>query len=505
MIGKDDAQIVWQDYVAVIVRRRWWFILPCAAIVALAMVAGALLPEVYRAEAVVLVETPEIMNPLISGVAVTTNVEQRMRTVVDQLLGWTSLSRLVNKLGLDKNVHTPAELEALVAKIQKNLRVTFGGGGSLIKIAYDGGEPRMVQQVVNTITQIYLERNVESQHAEAETAITFIGSELDVYRKKLEESELKLREFKELHTMEMPVAVRLNDQIINLEVLLAQLLVENTEEHPSVVQVRRQIDQLKRRRNEEIKRVILAATAKGQNAEIYGDLAAMLEAPTPAPDPKLQTAKDAYKMWVQRLDNATVEVVRQPAAAAVSPGAAPSAAAPLAPQVASDARLVSLTLGPRQEQELARLERDNEILRKTYVDMKQRLEQARTTQRLGKSDEGTKFRVIEPARLPLAPVFPNLWLFFFGSLVFGMIVGTTAVFAVEYLDDSFLSAEDLQTVLAAPVLGSISTILTKEDVAAWRRRMCGWVSVTAQTDRLRVRVLQPAWQRLDKALMRWGL
>ena len=235
MIGKDETQILWQDYVAVIVRRRWYFILPCAAVVALTMAVGLILPKVYRAETVVLVETPEIMNPLISGVAVATNVEQRMRTIVDQLLGWTSLSRLVTKLGLDKSIKTPVELEVLVRKIQKSLRVTFGGGGSLIKISYDGHEPTLTQQVVNTITAIYLERTLEAQSAEAETAIKFIASELEVYRKKLEASELKLREFKELHTMEMPVAVQLNDQIINLEVLLAQLLVVNTEEHPTVI------------------------------------------------------------------------------------------------------------------------------------------------------------------------------------------------------------------------------------------------------------------------------
>jgi len=503
MIGREETQILWQDYVAVIVRRRWYFIVPCAVIVALTMAVGLILPKVYRAETVVLVETPEIMNPLISGVAVATNVQQRMRTIVDQLLGWTSLSRLVNKLGLAKDIKTPAELEALIAKIQKSLRVTFGGGGSLIKIAYDGAEPHLTQQVVNTITEVYLERNLEAQHDEAEAAITFIESELEVYRKKLEESEQKLREFKELHTMEMPVAVQLNDQLINLEVLLAQLLVENTEEHPTVIQVKRQIDDLKRRRNEEIKHVILAAVTKGQNPEIYADLAAALDAPTgqdgaPA-SPKLQTAKEAYQMWVARLDGASVEVVGPPAAGAAAVGATQP------PRVASDTRMVSLTLGPRQEQELARLQRDNEIHQKTYLEMKQRLEQARITQRLGKSDEGTKFKIIEPARLPLAPFFPNLVLFFFGSLLVGMMAGTTAAFAAEYLDDSFQTAEDVQTVLAVPVLGGISTIVTAEDAAARRRQMRGWVSLTQQAKRVRSRVVQPAMNRLDKTLARWGL
>ena len=236
----------------------------------------------------------------------------------------------------------------------------------------------------------------------------------------------------------------------------------------------------------------------------------MLEEPAASDDPKLQSAKEAYQLWVDRLEGAAVGIVQGPGQAV--PGqAAPGAPAPGAPpftqspRVASDTRAVSLTLGPRQEQELARLQRDNEIHQKTYLEMKQRLEQGRITQRLGQSDEGTKFRIIEPARLPLRPFFPNLFLFFFGSLLLGIMVGTTAAFASEYLDDSLQTAEDVQTVLAVPVLGSISTIVTPEDVAARRRRMRSWISLGRHAERARTRVVQPVADRVDKALVRWGL
>src|SRR5262249_6718108 len=105
----------------------------------------------------------------------------------------------------------------------------------------------------------------------------------------------------------------------------------------------------------------------------------------------------------------------------------------------------SVILAPRQEQEFARLDRDYQIHKTTYEALKGRLEQARITERLGQSDTSTKFKVIEPARLPLTPLFPNLWLFFFGSLVVGLSLGIGAVFGAEYLDQSFQSADDVQT------------------------------------------------------------
>ena len=84
--------------------------------------------------------------------------------------------------------------------------------------------------------------------------------------------------------------------------------------------------------------------------------------------------------------------------------------------------------------------------------IKQRLERAKITQQLGESDDGLRFRILEPARLPLRPVRPNFWRIGFFALILGVFVGFGAVFAAEYLDQSFQSAEDLQLALALPVV-----------------------------------------------------
>ena len=500
-----DARITWHDYLAVIIRRRWYCLIPCASVIGITMAVGLFLPKVYRAETVLLLEDPKIMNPLMQGMAVASPVEVRMRIVQEELLGWTSLSRLVHELGLDQGANSPEAFEALVKKLQKDVVVTMRGA-NLISLAYVNPSPELAQRALNTVTNIYVQRNVEAQTAEAQTAITFIESEMEVYKKKLEESERVLREFKELHATEMPVASQLNNQIIGLEVQLAQLLVENTEEHPTIVQLRRQIHELKQKRNEEIRKVITAAVAKGRNPELYQDLLQAVEVPSTDPgklDPAVRAAREAYQAWVDRMDNATVTMrvpsEQGPSAAqggqpVTAPGPGPTESGPS-----------SLSLGPRQEQELARLNRDYEIHRNTYVEMKQRLERAKITQRLGESNEGTKFKIIEPARLPLHPAFPNLWLFFFGSLVGGLVLGTAAAFAAEYLDDSFQSAEDLQAAVESPVLGSISTIVTEADITERRERQKSWVSYRDQWRRFKTHVVQPVWSRLDRAMVKWGL
>lgn len=514
-VTTSDMQIGWQDYLAIVTRRRWFFVVPCAVILAATMAVGFTMPKLYRSQTILLVEDPKIMNPLMHGMAISTPVDRRMQIVQEELLSWTSLSRLSHELGLDWSAKTPLALEGVVKKLQKDIVVTANRSG-LIMLAYTSPNPEIAQRVLNAVTNIYIQRNVESQTAEAQVAITFIASEMDVYKTKLEEAEKSLREFKELHTMEMPVAASLNSQVISLQVHLAQMMVENTEAHPLVVQVKRQIQELTARRNEEVKRVITQAMLRGASPEIYGDLAKRLDAPVTAPagvsdDPKMAAAREAYQAWVQRLDSATVSGPQsEPTAASAQPAPAAGEAGDSADGLA-DADLLlstqplSITLGPREEQELARLRRDYKVHASAYHSMKQRLEQAHMTQRLGESDDVAKFKIIEPARLPLRPFSPNLWLMFTGSLAAGLFVGICAAFAAEYLDQSFQSAEDVQEALALPVIGSISTIVTPDDVAARHRRMRGWISARQQFNRLKTTVFHPVWAHVDRALLRWGL
>jgi uncharacterized protein involved in exopolysaccharide biosynthesis len=505
---QSDTPIGWQDYLTILLRRKWFFVLPCASIVAISLIIGMFLPRIYRAETVLMIENQQVINPLIQGLAVSTSMGQRLRTLREELLSWTSLSRLVHELGMDRHAQNPVAFESLVRRIQQTINVRMRGD-SLVSISYEDENPELAQRVVNTITQIYMDRSLEDQSADAQTAIRFLNSEMSVYQKKLEDSERALREFKELYVMQMPVATELNQQVIDLEVLLARLSVENTELHPRVIDTRRQIGELKRRRNEEIKRVISSALSQGRDPQLYADLAKALDAPVgdeaSAPtSPTIRAAREAYETWVKRLDTTAasasqgmpqVQVVTAPQGGGSNAGLV---------DVVGGAAATSISLAPRQEQELARLGRDYETSASTYQHLQQRHEQAKITQRLGDSDQGTKFKVLEPARLPLKPVKPNLAKLGLFGWFLGIFVGAAAVFMAEYLDQSFQSAEELQAALAVPMLGSISTIMTEQDLEDRRQRRKSWISIQEWRGRLK-QYARPVVQWGDRLLLKWGL
>jgi uncharacterized protein involved in exopolysaccharide biosynthesis len=496
----------WQDYAAIIIRRRWFFAIPCFLVVISSIVYSFFLPRIYRAETVLLVRERQVMNPLIRGLAVSTSIGQRMRIIREELLSWTSLSRLVNELGMDRHAQSPIAFEQLIKRLQRDIYVRMRGH-DLLTISYEDEDPKLAQKLVNTITQIYMERNIESMTAESETAISFLQSELDVYRKQLEEAELRLREFRELYEMQMPVAMSLNQQIISLEVQLQSLLVENTELHPRVVDIKRQINELKKRRNDEIRRMIASALAKGQDASAYSDIAKALEQPVEAmqDNPRLLQAREAYEQWVQRLDN--------PGQSPVVPVAVPQVQVVTTTEgegtptqgfeIIGGSSATSISLGPRQQQELQKLTRDYQVSNQNYQNLLARLERAKITQRLDESEEGTKFKILEPARLPLRPVRPNKIKILFFSLFLGFFVGAAVAFVAEFLDQSFQNADELETVLELPVLGTISTIVTEDDLAAQQRRRKHWLTFKAPFERIRDYVLRPAGVWVERLLVKW--
>lgn len=301
--------------------------------------------------------------------------------------------QLVEELGLDKGVKdNKVAYEAFINDLRSRISVNMQGN-DIIRISYQGEDPQMTQKVVATVADIFIRRNISSQTDEADTAIEFIQQQLDVYKKKLEDSEGALRKFKEIYAIQMPVASKLNDQLVDLEIQLTTLLIDCTEEHPKVIELRRMIENIKEKRNEEIQKAA-ASNTMDMNPEHYREIAESI---------------------------------------------------------------------PKQEEELARLTRDTRVNETVYEMLLQRLETAQISQRLETSEDGTKFRILDPARLPLRPITPNRGKASVFGIFLGGLLGVGCVSLVEFKDHSFKGIEDAKAFLDKPILGSIAKIETRED------------------------------------------
>lgn len=391
------------EYLKIFFRRKWLLIFPVFAGLILSIVACFLLPPTYESSTVILVEDEKIINPLIQDLAVSTTAIQRMQTIKEIILGWNSLVELTRKLNLARNVQTQAEFEGLILGLRKNINVQMRGQ-NLIRIAYYGRDKRQTQLVARTLTDILIDENMRSQTKQTDVAIDFIKDQLELYKRKIKESE-----------------------IAKMEDELKGLLLDSTEEHPLVRELRLKI----------------AAARKEMESEEHE--ASETEAPITSP---------AYKAIEQEIDRIVTNELEPASGSLAYAGNAGSGNDP-------NAAIYKVLLMDKLGSALSRDMRVNENI---YNMLLQKLETAKITQRLEVSKEGTRYTVIDPPRLPLRPVKPNKILVIFMGLFLGAGAGVGIVLGTEFMDHSFIDIEDAKLNLELPVLGAISRLTTQDEI-----------------------------------------
>ena len=258
MLG-NIPEINWQDYLRIFLRRKNFFLLPLIILFSVTIIVSFFLPKAYEAKAVILVEEGKVINPLLKNLAVSTTVSERLHLLREEILSWPRVVQLVEELGLNKNKNSPLEFEKLIADIRMRISVNMKGD-DIITISYSDRDPAITQKVVNTISDIFIRKNLVSQNEESNTAIDFIKDQLATYKKKLEASEGALRKFKETYGLQMPLAAQINTELARLEAELTTLLVDSTEEHPRVKELRGNIQSLKEKRAQQVRQAAEIAT-----------------------------------------------------------------------------------------------------------------------------------------------------------------------------------------------------------------------------------------------------
>ena len=118
------------------------------------------------------------------------------------------------------------------------------------------------------------------------------------------------------------------------------------------------------------------------------------------------------------------------------------------------------------EQDMAPLQREEELEKARYTDLKTKHANALSAESLARNNGGERFSVLYPANLPTAPESPNLVLVMLGSLIAGLVLGAGGVVGREFLDRSVHDARALQSEFEIPVVGEIPRIEAVSD-RAW--------------------------------------
>ena len=111
-----------REYYYLLLRHKLVFAWIVAICLMVATISTLFMPKIYRAETALLVQDEEILNPLISGLAIAPSTVSRLRTLREELLSWQRLTLLVEQLKLDRITKNPLEYERLIKKLREFVR-----------------------------------------------------------------------------------------------------------------------------------------------------------------------------------------------------------------------------------------------------------------------------------------------------------------------------------------------------------------------------------------------
>lgn len=479
-----------------------WHALAAAWIIALfGWGVVVVMPPAYEARARVYVDTDSVLKPLLSGLAVNADTDNRVNMMARMIMGRTNLERVARETDLSVRAHTPEAFDQLVSSLARQVTLESGNGGApaagantnnvyglnannLYTLRFTDPDPAMAQRVVQHLLDAFVEDTLGIKRADSDRAQAFLQAQIHDYEQRLRASEERLAEFKQ-HTVGL-LPGQAGDYYTNLQTEQGKLedlqakyrlaLERRTElakqlegeeptfglmsgsgtgesGNPQVAELKRELNQLLLTYTDKHPKVI---ALKATIAQLESQDAANRKQTRAAAAPALpQSRADAVTMALDvnpvyqslRLEQSRTEVTL----------------AELRQQIAEEQRVVGnlkarVNTIPQIEAQLTQLTRDYEVTKTEHTALVQRLESARLSEQVESSTSPVKFRIIEPPVKPIRPVGPKRVLLMSVTLLVALAVGGGLAVLLNQLRPIFLSRGMLGAVTGLPVLGSISFV-----------------------------------------------
>jgi len=463
-----------------ILRRYWWIPTILTLLLAGAGFGTSLfLPKKYTSSTLVLIEQPAVPTDLVRPV-ITDDLNQRMASMKAQILSRSRLEMIINKFNLYSQQRATTHMEDLVDKLKTAVSVELieplqGAAnreppGFNVSVTFDN--PQLAQQICQEITSMFMEQNATIRMDKSKKTTDFFTEQVEEAKQKLDEQDKKLAQFKSEHLVSLPEQEQTNlsllagmntqldattqalaraqqdktlnetllgqqeanwkasqagqqnpetqdQQLTALQEQLSVLLTKYTPEHPDVVKVKAQIEDLKKRMGE-------APAPKVQPS------AAQLALREP---PSIQQLRTRIKQDEFNIADMTK---RQS-------------------QIQDQIRSVQsrLQASPVVEQQLKELTRSYQTASDIYNQLLKSRESAAMATSLEHEQQGETFKVLDAPSLPSSPSFPKKTLFVGGGGGAGLALSLGILYLLALTDKALYSERDVELCLKLPVLASV--------------------------------------------------
>ena len=449
-------------------RRKWPALLAFSFMSSCALAAVAGLPQVYRATATILVEPPQGLE-----VAAPEEVEARLHLMTEEIQSRSRLMDLITRHHLYAALRSRASEEEVVKQMRRDIRLDLKGpqtgarAVTAFTLSFQGGDPETGSVVANALAAIYVDEDQKMRSGNVDA----LGAQFAEAKKRLEEQEQRLGDFREKHPGELPeqteanmaALLRIDAQLrtasesrmraLDRRATLAKQLADEASAGPTgsdpeerLAKLRQQLAELRRTYTDKYPDVVRlqaeVRTVEQQIAEAPKEPRGEAETTHSSTAGALREADAEIRGFREEEQRLRIEAQHY------------------------HSRIEAAPSRGRAYEEMAR---DYETTKALYNLLLKRYEEAQLTTPQAAGRGGQRLRLLEPAFPPKAPAAPNRPQLGLMCLVMALALSTGVVVLAEQANSSFHSVEDLRAFTRVPVLATIPRITGPRGAARrWR-------------------------------------
>ncbi len=459
--------------------RKYWWILPITILGCgtLGLLAALVLPKKYTSETVVLVAQPTVPIDYVKPV-VSDDLNRRLASMKEQILSRTRLQPIIEKFGLYARDRERFHMEELVVRLRGAVTVTplepMAGTinrslpGFSVNVIFD--DAKTAQQICTEITSMFMEQNTREREHQASQTTVFLSGQLDEAKGKLNEQDAKLAQFKRRYLGSLP-----EEEQTNLSLLTGM----NTQLEASTQALSRA--QQDKALNESLLSQQEAAwkmSKTGQNPEtseqqlnaLQEQLTILLARYTPEHPDVVKLKKQIEELKKHIADNQDGKGITATRGSAIDPPQIQQLRAKLhqdeliitdlakrQSQIQDQIRQLQARIqaSPVVEQQFKEITRSYQTALDFYNDLLKKREQSAMATDLEHQQESEQFRVLDPPSLPNKPSFPKKTYFAGGGLGTGLMLGFGIMYLIALTDKSMHTERDVELALKVPVLAVV--------------------------------------------------
>jgi polysaccharide chain length determinant protein (PEP-CTERM system associated) len=512
------------DILPALRRGKWYLVVSLFVCSFGAVLVSRFLPNLYRSDTMIQIVPQRVPDSYVRS-TVTTEVDDRIKAIEQQVKSRTRLEESILELDLYPEQRRSSPLEDVVAMMRTKIEINLVQGLprrgerpiEAFRIAFTYHDAQIATRVTERLASWFIDENARLRGTLADATNDFLQSQLADAKTRLVTQEQKVKEFRERHAGSLPDQALSNMQVIQSTQMQLQAIVESS------ARDRDRKLMLERLYNDAVSEESRMSAAPPPSTPGAAQTPGALPA-NATPRQQLEAARSQLALAESRLTPEHPDIKRLKRVigdleSTVGAQATETGPAAPPPPLANDPlgmhrreRISSLkaeveSLGnqilfkereerrmraqvaayqarieavPGVESEWVSLNRDYETLQASYKTLLGKSEESKVAANLERQQIGEQFRVLDPPRVPSRPLSPQRLLINLGGVVVGLLLGLGLIGLFEFLDATYHTEGDVISALTLPVLAVVPQLQTAGDLraAARRRRLVG-VAVVA--------------------------